>query len=455
MLLKLCGIRSEASFDLCVELGIDLIGLNFVETSRRQIDIELASVLSQKKKGSQIVGVFLNPSLDSLRNVLGRVDLDYIQLHGDESLEFIQQCRQEFDNVGIIKAFKIVSESDLKTAYLYNQQVDYLLLDGAKPGSGNEIEVDLSQVNFDFILAGGVNVSNVENLNRKYHPIGFDLASGIETNQQVDLKKIKEIKNKTMKNLKKYMLNDSGHFGDYGGAYLPENILPIFEELQDAFYKYYKDPVFLEELYDLYNNLSGRPTPLYHCKNLSNQIGGAQIYLKNEGLNHTGAHKINHCLGQALLAKRMGKKRIIAETGAGQHGVATATVAANLGLECVIYMGAKDYKRQKPNVYYMEKLGAKVVAVQHGSQVLKDAIFACLQDLLENPEDTYMLHGTVCGPHPYPVMNTYFQSIISKELKEQAIKQIGKLPDSLVACCGGGSNAMGFSMSFWMIKMFL
>jgi len=244
------------------------------------------------------------------------------------------------------------------------------------------------------------------------------------------------------------MLNDSGHFGEYGGAYLPENILPIFEELQDAFYKYYKDPLFLEELYDLYNNLSGRPTPLYHCKNLSNQIGGAQIYLKNEGLNHTGAHKINHCLGQALLAKRMGKKRIIAETGAGQHGVATATVAANLGLECVIYMGAKDYQRQKPNVYYMQKLGAKVVAVKHGSQVLKDAIFACLQDLLENPEDTYMLHGTVCGPHPYPVMNTYFQSIISQELKEQAIKQIGKLPDSLVACCGGGSNAMGFFYEF-------
>ena len=198
MLLKLCGIRSEASFDLCVELGIDLIGFNFVETSRRQIDIEMASVLSQKKKGSKIVGVFLNPSLDLLKSVLGRVDLDYIQLHGDESLEFIQQCRKEFKNVGIIKALNVSCASDLQKAYSYDLHVDYLLLDGSKPGSGKEIAVDLSKVDLDFILAGGVNLGNIEKLFNQYHPIGFDLASGIETDREIDLEKIQALYSKVI-----------------------------------------------------------------------------------------------------------------------------------------------------------------------------------------------------------------------------------------------------------------
>ena len=197
MKLKLCGIRSKASFDLCVELGVDMIGLNFVETSKRKIDIELASILSQKKKGSKIVGVFLNPSLDVLRNVLARVDLDYIQLHGEESLEFIKQCRQEFPNIGIIKALKVSCESDLQKAYSYDSEVDYLLLDGSNPGSGKEIVIDLSNVDFDFILAGGVNLGNIGSLSNRYHPIGFDLASGIETDREIDLEKIKALYFKT------------------------------------------------------------------------------------------------------------------------------------------------------------------------------------------------------------------------------------------------------------------
>lgn len=251
-----------------------------------------------------------------------------------------------------------------------------------------------------------------------------------------------------MKSLKKYIINKSGYFGDYGGRYIPELLIPIMEELEAEFYKAIKDPQFKKDLADLYTNYSGRPTPLYYCENLTKKLGGAKIFLKNEGLNHTGAHKINHCLGQALLAKRLGKKRIIAETGAGQHGLATATVCAKLGLDCTVYMGAKDYKRQQPNVFWMTRLGAKVIPVHQGGQILRDAINEAMRDLISNPEDTHYLLGTVCGPHPYPAMNTYFQSIVGKEVRRQIKKQIGKLPDYLVACVGGGSNAMGLFHEF-------
>jgi len=251
-----------------------------------------------------------------------------------------------------------------------------------------------------------------------------------------------------MKNLKAYITNPSGRFGQYGGRYVPELIIPTLEELEKAFYKLKKDPKFTRELKDLYKNYSGRPTPLYYCKNLTEELGGAKIFLKNEGLNHTGAHKINHCLGQSLIAKHLGKKRVIAETGAGQHGLATATVCAKLNLDCTIYMGAKDYERQKPNVFFMKMLGAKVVPVQTGGKILRDAINAALKDLIANPEDTHYLLGTACGPHPYPAMNTYFQSIVGKEVRAQLKTQEVVKPDYLVACVGGGSNALGLFHEF-------
>lgn len=250
------------------------------------------------------------------------------------------------------------------------------------------------------------------------------------------------------KSLKKYLLNPTGHFGIYGGRYIPELLIPIMEDLEKEFYKAIKDKKFLAELKDLYVNFSGRPTPLTHLENLTRELGGAQIYLKNEGLNITGAHKINHCLGQALLAKRLGKTRIIAETGAGQHGYATATMAAKFGLKCTVYMGAKDYARQRPNVFWMERLGAEVIPVQEGGQILRDAINAALRDLITHPEETHYLLGTVCGPHPYPVMNTFFQKIVGEEVRKQIKAQAGKLPDYLVACAGGGSNAMGLFFDF-------
>ncbi|MDP4008484.1 MAG: tryptophan synthase subunit beta [Candidatus Peregrinibacteria bacterium] len=248
--------------------------------------------------------------------------------------------------------------------------------------------------------------------------------------------------------IKSYILNKSGHFGEFGGRYVPELLIPIMEELEDAFYKAIKDKSFKEELKALYRDFSGRPTPLYFCENITKRLGGAQIYLKNEGLNHTGAHKINHCLGQALIAKKLGKTRLIAETGAGQHGLATATVAAKFKMKCTIYMGAKDYARQRPNVFFMERLGAEVIPVETGGRILRDAINEALRDLITNPKDTHYLLGTVCGPHPYPVMNTYFQSIVGKEVKKQFKEIIGGKPDHLIASCGGGSNAMGLFHTF-------
>lgn len=249
-------------------------------------------------------------------------------------------------------------------------------------------------------------------------------------------------------NYKKLLLNRSGHFGVYGGAYLPELLLPIMKDLAEVFFEAKKDPKFRQQLKDLYRDYAGRPTPLVFCKNLTEHLGGAQIYLKNEGLLHTGAHKINHCLGQALIAKRMKKTRLVAETGAGQHGLATATVAAKFGLKCTIYMGAKDYARQRPNVFFMERLGAEVIPVTTGGQILKDAINAAIGDLIAHPFDTHFLLGTVCGPHPYPVMNTFFQKIIGEEVRQQIKKQAGKLPDYCIACVGGGSNAIGLFYDF-------
>ena len=240
----------------------------------------------------------------------------------------------------------------------------------------------------------------------------------------------------------------NGHFGPYGGRFVAETLMGPLEELSRAYEKYLKDPDFLTELdYEL-KHYVGRPSPLYHAKRWSDKLGGAQIYLKREDLNHTGAHKINNTVGQALLAQRMGKTRIIAETGAGQHGVATATVAARLGLECVVYMGSEDIKRQSINVFRMKLLGATVVAVEAGSKTLKDALNEAMRDWVTNVDDTFYIIGTVAGPHPYPAMVRDFQAIIGREARQQCLEMTGRLPDALVACVGGGSNAIGLFYPF-------
>jgi len=243
---------------------------------------------------------------------------------------------------------------------------------------------------------------------------------------------------------KDYDLPDNrGHFGHYGGSFVAETLTYALAELNQAYEKFSKDPEFLEEFRYELKHFVGRPSPVYHAKRWSQQMGGAQVYFKREDLNHTGAHKINNVIGQALLAKRMGKRRIIAETGAGQHGVATATICARFGLECVVYMGSEDVKRQAQNVYRMKLLGATVVPVESGSKTLKDALNEAMRDWVTNIENTFYIIGTVAGPHPYPMLVRDFQSVIGEECLLQMPEMTGRQPDYVVACIGGGSNAMG------------
>ena len=240
----------------------------------------------------------------------------------------------------------------------------------------------------------------------------------------------------------------NGHFGPYGGLFVPETLMHPLEELRAAYERYMGDPQFQAELDADLQDYVGRPSPIYCAERWSRELGGARIFLKREDLNHTGAHKINNTIGQALLARRMGKTRIIAETGAGQHGVATATVAARLGLECVVYMGEVDVARQEANVYRMRLLGARVVSVKSGSRTLKDAMNEAMRDWVTNVDDTFYIIGTVAGPHPYPAMVRDFQAVIGREARAQMLARTGRLPDALVACVGGGSNAIGLFYPF-------
>ncbi|ADJ25812.1 tryptophan synthase, beta subunit [Dehalogenimonas lykanthroporepellens BL-DC-9] len=242
--------------------------------------------------------------------------------------------------------------------------------------------------------------------------------------------------------------DNRGYFGDYGGRYVPETIMPALTALAEGYLSVKNDEEFQRELSDLLGNYAGRPTPLYHAANLSKRCGGAQIYLKREDLAHTGSHKINNALGQGLLARRMGKRRIIAETGAGQHGVATAAVCAMLGLQGVVYMGADDVKRQALNVFRMRLMGTEVISVASGSRTLKDAINEAMRDWVSHPDDSYYLIGSVVGPHPYPMMVRDFQTVIGREARAQMLAATGRLPDQVVACVGGGSNAMGMFYPF-------
>ncbi len=242
--------------------------------------------------------------------------------------------------------------------------------------------------------------------------------------------------------------DSSGHFGPYGGIYVAETLMGALEELNQAYEKFRHDPEFIAELNHDLKHFVGRPSPIYHAKRWLDRLGGAQIFLKREDLNHTGAHKVNNTVGQALLARRMGKPRVIAETGAGQHGVATATVAARYGMECVVYMGSEDVKRQAQNVYRMKLLGATVIPVESGSKTLKDALNEAMRDWVTNIENTFYIIGTVAGPHPYPVMVRDFNSVVGKECVVQMPEIAGSQPDVVIACVGGGSNAMGIFHSY-------
>jgi len=434
---KICGLSTKEAVETAVSAGADYIGFVFAP-SKRQVTLEEATELAKLIPADvKKVGVFVSPSRAELLEVIDKVGLDLVQVHG-------QVADDLFENLpcASIQAVQVDGEG-----HVPNSQADYLLFDAPVAGSGQTFDwaqLDTTGLAQPFFIAGGLNEDNVVQAIQHFTPYAVDVSSGVETDGQKDHEKIRRFIERV-----KHEPNKDGFYGKFGGRFVPETLMTAVLELEKAYRESQADPSFQEELNQLLRQYVGRETPLYYAKNLTQHIGGAKIYLKREDLNHTGAHKINNALGQVLLAKRMGKKKIIAETGAGQHGVATATAAALFNMECTIYMGEEDVKRQALNVFRMELLGAKVEAVTDGSRVLKDAVNAALRSWVANIDDTHYILGSALGPHPFPEIVRDFQSVIGREAKQQYRDLTGQdLPDALVACVGGGSNAIGLFHPF-------
>ena len=456
---KLCGIRRKEDVDYVNKHRPDYIGFIFAK-SKRLISKETAQELSKHLHNDiKKVGVFVNEKQEVLVEMAYAIPLDVIQLHGDEDAAYIKHLREILNSrqagchkIEIWKAVRVMNKESILLAAKSN--CDKVVLDAYKEGvyGGTGEQIDLSLLeeykkvsNIPFIVAGGINNSNVKKVIERTEAYGVDISSGIETDGYKDENKIKDIM-KIIQGVN--TMSNKGRFGVYGGQFVPETLMNTLIELQEA-YDYYKDnEEFNKELEYYYREYAGRPSHLYFAERMTKDLEGPKIYIKREDLNHTGSHKINNVLGQALLAKKMGKTRIIAETGAGQHGVASATAAALLGLECVVYMGEEDTERQALNVYRMRLLGAEVVPVTVGTRTLKDAVNEAFKSWAERMHDTHYLIGSVVGPHPFPMMVRDFQSIIGKETKKQIIEKEGRLPDCIVACVGGGSNAMGMFYEF-------
>jgi tryptophan synthase beta subunit len=449
MIIKVCGLTDNASSrDIANFQDVDYLGFIFYEGSKRFTQETLAT---SKKK----VGVFVNAPLEYITQQILEHNLNAVQLHGDEGPELIRQLPND---IIVIKAFGIASEYDLKATGPYDGIADYFLFDTKSESHGgtgisfNWKVIENYEGSTPFLLSGGIGLESVEKLKQFKHPklMGYDLNSRFEL-----LPKVKDadliatfIKLLNMKTTSYLDTDALGFYGDFGGAYVPELLRPNVEELDAAFNSYCFTEAFEDEFKQLLKDYVGRPTPLYLAGRLSEKYG-ATIYLKREDLCHTGAHKVNNTVGQILLAKHMGKTNIIAETGAGQHGVATATVCALMGLNCIVYMGEKDIERQAPNVQRMKMLGAEVRPASSGSKTLKDATNEAIRHWINHP-DSYYLIGSVVGPHPYPKIVAYFQSVISKEIEKQLLEKTGKTyPDKIIACVGGGSNAAGAFYQFY------
>lgn len=466
---KICGLQSVEVLKSMINLPIDYIGFVFAR-SKRQVSgnqaAELAAVLRTWQSGKipESVGVFVNPTIEELKAILSLTPLDIVQLHGTESPDF---CREVREQLGV-KAFKVLSVKPDGTLHGgqavedYEGVIDGLLLDTYDPhyggGSGVAFAWEQSEPyrlwakerGIPFLAAGGLHPGNVGELLKVMSPDGVDVSSGVETDGIKDLTKITAFVERVKGNMtqNQQVPDEHGRFGPFGGRYVPETLMNALIELEESYRKFQDDPEFQAEIDYLLKQYSGRETPLYYAERLTEHLGGAKIYLKREDLNHTGAHKINNAIGQGILAKRMGKRKVIAETGAGQHGVATATVAALLGLECKVFMGEEDTKRQQLNVFRMKLLGAEVVPVLSGTRTLKDACNEALRYWVSNVHDTFYILGSATGPHPYPMMVRNFQRIIGDETRRQILEAEGRLPDMLIAAVGGGSNAIGMFYPF-------
>ena len=441
--IKICGLFREVDIEYVNTAMPDFIGfiIDFPK-SHRSITVQKAKDFKKKLNPKiKAVGVFVDAPLESISRICEENIIDMVQLHGNEDNEYINKLKQLTDKK-IIKAF--VVNDDFNSSQAESSAADYILLDGGK-GEGKSFSYDkLNNINRPYFLAGGLSAENIERSINLTSPFAVDISSGVETNKVKDFKKITAA-------IKVAHGEDSmlkGRFGVHGGQYIPETLMNAVLELEAAYEHYKNDEEFNKELTELLNEYAGRPSRLYFAEKMTRDLGGAKIYLKREDLNHTGAHKINNVLGQVLLAKKMGKTRIIAETGAGQHGVATATAAALFGMECEIFMGKEDTERQALNVYKMRLLGSKVHEVTSGTATLKDAVSETMREWTKRIDDTHYVLGSVMGPHPFPTIVRDFQAIISKEIKEQCLAKEGKLPDAVIACVGGGSNAIGAFYNF-------
>ena len=439
--IKLCGMVREADIEAVNRLKPDYIGFVFWPKSRRYVTPERAKELKRMlDPGIQAAGVFVDAETDFIAGLLKSGVIDAAQLHGSEGNAEIRALKAKTDKP-VIKAFQIRTKDDAEQAG--KSEADMILLDSGA-GSGEVFDWSVVQeIRRPFLLAGGLTPENVDRAIGQIHPWGVDVSSGIETDGFKDPEKMKEFVKKARKQEMTDMAESRGRFGVHGGQYIPETLMNAVIELEEAYLRYKDDPGFNMELSTLFNEYAGRPSRLYYAEKMTEALGGAKIYLKREDLNHTGAHKINNVLGQALLAKKMAKTRLIAETGAGQHGVATATAAALMGMECVVFMGEEDTQRQALNVYKMRLLGAEVIPVKTGTRTLKDAVSEAMREWSSRIKDTHYCLGSVMGPHPFPTIVRDFQSVISKEMREQILEKEGKLPDAVIACVGGGSNAIG------------
>ena len=451
MKLKVCGMKYQDNIQEVATLQPDYLGFIFYEQSARHFDAHRIPEISNTIKKT---GVFVDADLDFVIKKISKHNLKAVQLHGNETPEYCKQLRGE--NIEIIKVFSIINEFDFSVLKLYDDIVDYFLFDtkGKLPG-GNGYVFDWTILNnypstIPFFLSGGIGLSQIDDINKFQKSEASKYCYALDVNSKFEIepgfknvKDLKKFKNNLTSKIMNYNVNEKGYYGEFGGAFIPEMLYPNVEELRQNYLKIMAEPDFKKEFNQLLKDYVGRPSPLYFAKRLSEKYN-TKIYLKREDLNHTGAHKINNTIGQILMAQRLGKTRIIAETGAGQHGVATATVCALMGLECIVYMGEIDIARQAPNVARMKMLGARVVPALSGSRTLKDATNEAIRDWINNPVDTHYIIGSAIGPHPYPDMVTRFQAIVSEEIKWQLKEHEGREnPDYVVACIGGGSNAAG------------
>ncbi|HDT7026123.1 TPA: tryptophan synthase subunit beta [Staphylococcus aureus] len=414
MKLKFCGFTSIKDVTAASQLPIDAIGfIHYEKSKRHQTITQIKKLASAVPEHIDKVCVVVNPDLTTIEHVLSNTPINTIQLHGTESIDFIQEIKKKYSSIKITKALA-ADENIIQNINKYKGFVDLFIIDTPSVsygGTGQTYDWTILKhiKDIPYLIAGGINSENIQTVNQlKLSHQGYDLASGIEVNGRKDIEKMTAI-----------------------------------IELKKAYKEAKADPEFQRELEYYLSEYVGRTTPLTYAASYTESLGGAKIYLKREDLNHTGAHKINNALGQALLAKRMGKKKLVAETGAGQHGVASATVAALFDMELVVFMGSEDIKRQQLNVFRMELLGAKVVAVEDGQGTLSDAVNKALQYWVSHVDDTHYLLGSALGPDPFPTIVRDFQSVIGKEIKSQILKKEGRLPDAIVACIGGGSNAIG------------